>query len=87
MKMGMKDKDVYSSRDLGESAFLYASGVKISKIKQETGGVIWFVFHDRKKCLELTDSFWKKDVCIDALTFSEALKTLKSIIFKKKRER
>ena len=74
--------DSFRSKDLAESAFLYASGAKLIKSDNENGKV-WFIFADKSCCEKLTATYWSKQAVVNAKEFSDAIRTLKDIIFNK----
>jgi len=75
-------KDSYPTKDLSEASFLYASGQKLVELKNDNGRV-WFVFSDGSTCEKLSNSYWQKEAVVNAKEFSDALRTLKDIIFNK----
>ena len=76
----VKKIDTFRTKDLAESAFLYASKVKLLKIDNENGRV-WFVFEDKSHCEQLSDSFWSKEAVVNAKDYADAFRSLKDIIF------
>ena len=78
----MKIKNSYRTKDLPEAALLYSSGKKLINSEKDNGKV-WFIFSDRASCEELTNSFWRKEAIVNAKEFSDALRTLKDLIFNK----
>ena len=76
----MNMNDSYRTKDLSEASFLYASGKKLMKLENQDKKV-WFVFECRDSCEELANSFWRRDAVINAKEFSDAIRTLKDLIF------
>lgn len=76
----MDMKNVFSTKDLPESAFLYASGKKLIGLEKD-GEKVWFIFEDKLSCQGLIDCYWRKEALIDAKTFSDSLRSLKDLIF------
>jgi hypothetical protein len=72
--------ETFQTRDLSEAAFLYASGRKFSKLNSD-GQRFWFVFDGKHECKKLADSYWRKEATINAKEMSDALRTLKDMIF------
>lgn len=70
----------YRTKDLPVAAFLYALAKKLISTENENGR-IWFVFEDKTSCEGLTDSFWRKEATINAKEYSDAIRTLKDLIF------
>jgi hypothetical protein len=77
MEMNM---NCYRTKDLAEAAFLYASRKKLIKLENEEGK-FWFVFQGLVSCEKLANSFWRKEARVNAKEFSDALRTLKDLIF------
>ena len=73
----------YQTRDLYEGAYLYASGQKLIRLRNDSGR-FWFLFEDKHACQMLIDSYWHKDGLIDAKTFADAIRSLKDRIFQLK---
>ena len=80
----MKIDENYSTRDLAEAAFLYASGSKLIETERDNGKC-WFVFSDKLVCQKLADSFWRKEAMINAREFYNSMRTLKDLIFNRER--
>lgn len=81
--MKMKTKDCYTSKDLAESSFLLASGIRLIQIDNEDG-IFWFVFADKSTCQRLADSFWLGKATVNAQALCNAMRTLKDVIFRKR---
>ncbi|MCK9554964.1 DUF5659 domain-containing protein [bacterium] len=75
-------KQLYRTRDLYEAAFLYASNSKLLQLENENNRKV-FIFEEVAVCRKLTDSYWRKEALINAKAFSDAIKTLKDLIFNK----
>ena len=73
----------FRSRDLLESSLLYASQIKLSRLDKE-GGRVWFVFEDKEKCETLARAYWNKEATVNAKAYSDALRTLKDLIFQER---
>jgi len=85
--MAMKkaiDTEDYSTRDLSEASFLYASGIKLIRLNKDNDR-FWFVFEDKNLCGQLTDSFWRKEASVNAKEYADALRTMKDLIFNQDR--
>ena len=75
-----KKSDEYSSRDLPESALLYAKGLNLLRLERKDRHFL-FVFKNQSKAKELSSKYWEKNAQVDAKTFSDSLKYLKDRIF------
>lgn len=78
----MNMEDYYRTKDLATASFLYASNKKLIKTDQDNGRV-WFIFEDKPSCDVLVNSFWRKEAVVNAKEFSDAIRTLKDLIFNK----
>lgn len=78
----MNIQNYYRTKDLAEASFLYASDKKLVRLDNENGKC-WFVFEDKKSCEELSSAFWRKEATINAKMFSDAIRSLKDLIFNK----
>lgn len=77
----MKPKmENYRSKDLYESAFLYASNKKLLNTEKEENRT-WFNFEDKDACEKLSTAYWDKTAQVGAKAFADALRTLKDLIF------
>jgi hypothetical protein len=76
------DMNTYRTKDLPIAAFLYASGKRLFESETDNGKV-WFIFNDKASCEEMVNSFYRKEASVNAKEFSDALRTLKSLIFNK----
>lgn len=72
-------KQTYVTKDLGEAAALYASGVKFQRL-ENGGNFYWFVF-DNGNAEKISNSYWSCDLVVKAKLYSDALRTLKERIF------
>lgn len=70
----------FITKDLYLSALLYAKGVKLQKIDRQ-GRVCWFVFADKDLGQELQQKFIAKTVDVNAKEYTDALRTLKDLVF------
>ncbi len=77
-------KNYFRTKDLAEASFLYASSIKLIQLDQDNGR-FWFVFEDKDRCEQLTDSFWSKEASVNAKEYADAIRTLKDLIFNKDR--
>ena len=73
-------ENTFRSKDLSEAAFLYASHKKLITTENDKGK-IWFIFEDKLSCEDLVNSFWSKEASINAKEYSDAIRTLKDLIF------
>ena len=76
----MTNNDTYQTKDLSEAAALLTLGQKIIRIDRE-GGICWFVFSEKFKCQEISNSFWFDDCLVDAKSYYDSITRLKNRIF------
>lgn len=74
--------DGYPTKDFYEAALLYASGVKLISC-DKVDKVCWFLFSPRGKAESLAKKYWSKEVDVNAKVYSEAIRSLKEIIYSK----
>jgi len=76
-KMNMEN---YRTKDLAEAAFLYASSKRLIQVEKD-GRICFFVFENKPSCETLANSYWRKEATANAKEFSDAIRTLKDLIF------
>lgn len=74
--------ETFKTRDLYEAAFLYASEVKLLTLKAE-GREFWFIF-ESKESGELSGEYWRGEGNIAPKKYSDAIRSLKDLIFSRK---
>ena len=72
----------YKTKDLYLGAYLYALDQKFLGI-EGSYGKLFILFEDRISCEKLSKSYWRKEALINAKEFTDALRTLKDLIFNK----
>ena len=72
-------KDVYKSRDIGESSAILSTGIKLLRLEQD-GQFFWFVF-ENKNTVSISDKYWSGTLKVDAKEYNNSYKTLKDRIF------
>lgn len=77
----MKD---YRTKDLAEASFLYASGERLIGLDNDSGKY-WFIFADQGCCEQLISKYWQKEAQVNAKEYSDAFRSLKDLVFNKKR--
>ena len=73
---------IYSTKDLNEAAFLLASDCKLNQTNN-IDGITYFQFDDEAVCLTLSNSYWNRTAMVNAKVFTDSLRSLKGIIFRK----
>lgn len=72
-------QNAYSNRDFYLSAYLICKGCTLIKHIRD-GGATTFTFHNSKDLQKLVDDFYQMKGFIDALSYSGAVRNLKTII-------
>ena len=76
-------KNLYEHRDFYLGAYLITCGERLLKHTRQSG-VTTFVFEETEKLKELVDNFYSLKGTVDALTYSSAVRSLKSVIHSSK---
>lgn len=72
--------NTFVTKDLYLGALLYAKGAKLQKINRQ-GRVCWFVFDNKPLCESYRQEFITKTIDVNAMSYIEALRTLKDFVF------
>ena len=72
--------DSFSTKDLYLAGVIYSKGIRFQGIQRE-GKVCWFLFENKDLCEKVQQKFFAKSVDVNAKDFSDALRTLKDLIF------
>lgn len=86
MSMVTRLKD-YKTRDLYEAAFIYAQASANFVGLEADGRDYLFVFKDLSHCKKLADTYYARTGQVVGKNFTDAVKTLKDLIFNRLRER
>lgn len=71
--------DLYEHRDFYLGAYLIAKGCELISHKREDG-LTTFAFSDSEELRDLINEFYDMNGDVDALTYSSAIRSLKTII-------
>jgi len=74
--------DEFKTKDIGEAAALYASGVKLLRLDRELN-FFWFIF-EKRNSIEISDLYWSGTLKVRAKEYNDSLKTLKDRLFSRK---
>lgn len=74
-------ENVFSSFDLGMSAALESIGFKILHIDKKNRSKALFLFENSDEIVEAAQSYWRKELSIDALTYFECMKKIKNQLY------
>ncbi len=77
-------RDKYSIveiRDLGLAAALVSLGHNLQGTNRNNSGRVYFVFKDTPALQTATDAYWNNELNVNARAYSDALKTLKNLIY------
>jgi len=72
----------YQVKDLYLAAFIYSQKMELVSVDRQ-GSVCWFIFDNFHKCDELEKLYWSYKGQIVVKQYSDALRTLKDLIFSK----
>lgn len=78
----MKKNKEYVTKDIWTSAFLLATGLKITQIARDKN-VVYFHFDNREKAEVLTRDFLNGTATVSARKFVESFRNTKSLIYSK----
>ena len=82
MDMGNNPQLVYKSRDLSESAAILCCGIDFFTTEQDPNSRVYFVFPESPELQAIIKAYWDCTLEVKARYFSDALKTLKNVIYK-----
>jgi hypothetical protein len=86
MDYGTGLEDTHRDSDLGASSALLCSGVRLLGLEPRTPSSFFFVFEDRQRCELLSNKFWSGELQVSARGFYDAMRTLKDLVFSRKRD-
>ena len=69
----------YKTKDIGEAAALYASGIKLLRLDREID-FYWFIFENNNTAA-VADRYWSGELKVSAKEYDNSLKTLKNRLF------
>lgn len=75
-----QSNDTYQTKDLYEASTLYAVNQKFLYL-EKSQNYFWFIFENKKVCQQIADRYWRREVSVDAKTYSDAVRTLKDRLF------
>ena len=74
------NNNFYRTRDLGESAALLLSNVRLVSFARE-GKICWFYFEDAEKSKQISNNYFFGELMVNARDFQQALTKLKNRIY------
>lgn len=77
------EASTYSTKDLYEASFLYATGKELLDLARD-GSQAWFIFEDQHSCEELVKQYWARKGSVTPKIFAEAIRSLKDKLFANK---
>ena len=78
----------FKTTNLYEAGYIYASASQNFEGVEPDGRDFSFVFNNQSnQCDKLSANYFSRGADVDALTYADAIKTLKDIIFSRLRER
>ena len=83
--MEMKN-NVYLTKDLAEAGYLYMSQLNFLGLTSDANSTsFYFQFEDKEKAEGLSAEFWNKTAKGNINEYADALRTLKDLVFSKRR--
>jgi len=70
----------YKTKDIYEASCLVAKKQSLLALEKDRG-FYWFVFQDKRRCLNLSDLFWRNELEVLAKDYADAIRTLKDRLF------
>ena len=70
----------FKTRDLYEASVCYAMKLPLLQLER-VGRQCWFIFDNYTECKRLTESYWRRDLIVNAKDYAEAIRSLKDRIF------
>lgn len=74
------ENKLFRTKDLYLASFLYAKHIELART-EKTDRVCWFTFNDFTLCNDLSSTYWAGRGEIPPKAYSDALRSLKDIIF------
>jgi len=79
-KNGTHGEDLYNTCDLYKAAFLLSAGCKMAdQFRDKQSNRVYFVFEKNEIVSDLEMRYFKRDAKVDALTYGDNVKSLKSL--------
>lgn len=76
-------KDVYLTKDLGESSALLCKSAVLVSLQKESN-FYWFVFRDKELCQKISREYWFGELLVNARKYYEEMRGLKDKLFSQK---
>mgnify|MGYP001606342693 CR=1 len=70
----------FLTKDLSLASLCYAKGALFAGIDRDDR-TCWFIFENKQLCETLQQQFFAKSIDVNAKEYSDALRTLKNLIF------
>ena len=83
--MDDQPQQVYKVRDLNEAAAILCLGFDFHSTEIDTNGRIYFLFPDSPELQNATKAYWACSLQVTARYYSDAIKTLKNVIYRDRR--
>ena len=80
------NRDVLTTRDLAEAAYLYAIDRRMTDCTVDENGTVFFSFERPVECAVDLEEYRRKEAMVNAKEYFDAIRTLKELIWKKKEE-
>ena len=72
-------EDEYKTKDIGEAAALYSSGLKLLRLEKVSNFYLFVFKNDEAE--KIANSYWSDELSVKAKTYNDSFRTLKERIF------
>ncbi|MGH2612500.1 MAG: DUF5659 domain-containing protein [Rhabdochlamydiaceae bacterium] len=74
------ENDQYKTKDLSEASALVCAGAKLIRL-ESASNFFYFVFLDKRRCEELSASYWSGELQVSAKSYADSIRSLKDRLF------
>jgi len=82
IKDTVNTENSFKTKDLYEASVCYAMKLPLLDLEW-VGRQCWFIFGNFDECKKLADSYWRRDLLINAKDYADSVRSLKDRIFLK----
>lgn len=79
-----KQEKTHKTKDIFEASYIHSQNVKLQSLEPDIR-YSWFVFEDKEKCERLSNDYWSENAEGNIKHFVNSYKTLKDLVFSRKR--
>ncbi|KKP38930.1 MAG: hypothetical protein UR29_C0010G0033 [Candidatus Woesebacteria bacterium GW2011_GWC2_33_12] len=77
--------DKFKTKDIFEASFIYSQDVDLANLELDSN-YYWFVFMQKENAEKLSSLYWSGKAEGNIKKFVDSLKTLKDLVFSRKRD-